>query len=158
MRSGDTAAFGNSFVIEYNRSGANDFPEIRAASSVNGGPIGFLGIIQGAPTQIRIARTPAKPAAGVTIPGRARIRSPPSWVSRAAGWSGVRTSSPPVFRRLHRLLRPHPRRAGTGSPRFSRSSHVVRVLPTTTLPAENVLARPDNDVFDPIGTLRWMNW
>jgi hypothetical protein len=44
---GEPGAFGNSFVLEYNRSGPNDPPEVRATSSVNGAPpSGFRGIVQ----------------------------------------------------------------------------------------------------------------
>jgi len=43
---GDTAAFGNSFVIEFNRSGLFDPIAIFAASSVNGAALGFIGVMQ----------------------------------------------------------------------------------------------------------------
>jgi hypothetical protein len=46
---GDTAAFGNSFVLEFNRSGLNDPIQIFAASSVNGAALGFIGLTLAAP-------------------------------------------------------------------------------------------------------------
>jgi hypothetical protein len=46
---GNTAAFGDSFVIQFNRSGGSGetaiFPQIRMGSSVNGGPLSFATVV-----------------------------------------------------------------------------------------------------------------